>query len=393
MTAKPHQKRATKKLIKKLKKHRLAILSGEPRSGKTISSLSLSKRYKNVLVVTQKSALSDIQTAVSALRLKGVTLTNYHQVKNLAQSLKPFDLVVIDEAHRWVGGYPKVSQLWKDVKAVTKGCDMVFSSGTLTPETYANLFPMLSLSDFNPWPEYQTVRPDWRFNRWFKDYGYPYKIKMGKFDVPKYDRVKEDKIAKCIKKYVVSITRAEGGHTYEATDKLHRVELSKEQTKFAAKLRKKLYVEKKGVLFMGDTPATLGQKLHQISGGFVKGEGDALHTFRENPKIQYIRDNFDPEKTIILSHYRAEQDALSRLFPHTGSTTRNSEGVDYSHFKDMVIYSIGHAGATYEQVRARQMNINRKWPIEVHFLIAGSIDQRVYDIASGKRELNKRWYE
>lgn len=224
-------------------------------------------------------------------------------------------------------------------------------------------------------------------------YGEPYKIRINGFDVPQYDKMHEKKVFKDVKKYVVSITRAEGGHTHEATDKLHRVGLSKKQIEFIESIKRDLYVETKSGLFMGDTPATLGQKLHQVSGGFVKGEDDALLEFKKKPKVKFIKSNFDPEETIILAHFKAEQEYLRRIFPHVGSTTRNSEGVDYSHFKHMVIYSHSHAASTYQQVRQRQANISRKWPIVVNFLIGSDADQHVYDIASGKIKFTKRWYE
>ena len=203
----------------------------------------------------------------------------------------------------------------------------------------------------------------------------------------------EKKIFKDVKKYVVTITRAEAGHRFEAVDKLHRIKLPKEQEKFIKKLKKKLYVEKDDMLFMGDTPAKMGQKLHQVSGGFIKDEEGEVFKFSENPKVEYIKRNWNPETTIILAHFKAEQDYIKSIFPHTGSTTRNSEGVDYSHFENMVIFSHPYASATYQQVRARQMNIKRKTKITVHFLMAGDTDQRVYDIATGKSPYTRRWYE
>lgn len=255
------------------------------------------------------------------------------------------------------------------------------------------MFPILSLSTFSPWKSYNVGRVDWQFNKWFNVYGEPYKRRINGFDVPQYDRMHVDDVFSDIERYIVPITRKEGGHTHEAVDKLHHITLTKKQDNFINKLKKDLFVEKNGELFLADTPATMGQKLHQISGGFVRGDENALHVFKRNPKIEYINANFDPAETVILAFYKAEQEHLAKLYPNVGSTTKQSEGVDYSHFRHMIIYSHGHSGATYEQVRSRQMNVNRKWPIEVHFLIAGEIDQRVYDIASGKAKYTSRWYE
>jgi len=246
---------------------------------------------------------------------------------------------------------------------------------------------MLALSSRSPWKKYAT------FNKWFEEYGYLYTIPINGFDVKKYDRMKTDKIFKDIKGLIVTITREDAGHKYEPVDKLHQITLPKEQRKFQKKMLKQRFVENEAGLFMGDTPASIGQKLHQVGGGFVKGEDDALLKFKKNPKIEYIKKHFDPDQTMILAYYKAEQEELAKHFPHTGSTTKNAEGVDYAHFKNLVIYSHNHASATYQQVRVRQANINRKDEIIVHFLIAGEYDQKVYNIASGKEPYTRRWYE
>ena len=235
---------------------------------------------------------------------------------------------------------------------------------------------MLALSSKSPWRKYAT------FNKWVAKYGDVYTIPINGFDVKKYDRMKTKKIFKDIKKLIVTITREDAGHKYEPVDKLHQIKLPKQQRKFQEKMLKDKYVENEKGLFMGDSTVSCGQKLHQVCGGFVKGEEDALMIFSKNPKVDYIKRHFDEKNTMILAYYKAEQDCIANIFPHTGSTTKNAEGIDYSHFDDLVIYSHNHASATYQQVRVRQANIKRTKPITVHFLIAGEVDLKVYNIAS-----------
>ena len=124
----------------------------------------------------------------------------------------------------------------------------------------------------------------------------------------------------------------------------------------------------------------------------VKCEKDRLLTFKENPKIEYIKKNFDPEKCIILAFFTAEQKLLSEIFPHVGSVTKDAEGVDFSHFETMIIYSMSYAAKSYEQVRVRQCNITkRKSEIVVHFLLCG-IDKKIYDAVSKKKNFTASWY-
>ena len=373
------QKKAAKGLRKKLKRYNMALLSGEPRSGKTLSFLDVLKDYKNPLVISQKNALPGIRKQAAALGVK-VTVTNFHQVKKYVNN---FDIVVIDEAHRWVTGYPKRSTIWGEIREYTKGKPVIFSSGTLTPEGYSGLFNMLALSDHSPWSRYP------RFTLWFEDYGKPYTMKINMIEVKKYDRTQEEKVMKDVRKYTVTITRKESGHVHEATDKLIEVPQSKEQRKIYRRLQKDLIIEKLNLI--ADTPAKMLQKLHQVSGGFVKDEDGNTITLKHNPKMDWLQENMDPENTVVLAKYIAEQEALAEIFPHSGSIKKNAEGVDYSHIRYMVIYSLDFSAATYEQARARQMNIGRDHPVEIIYLMSG-IDKAVYKAVSMKKNFTASWY-
>ena len=374
----PHQIKAAKKLKKKLSRHNLAILAGQPRSGKTISFLEVAKDYRHPLIITQKSAIADIQKHTDAV------VTNYHQVKNLTNI--GFDLVIIDECHRFIANAsPKRSQIWRDIRTLTQDVPIIFSSGTLTPEGYAGLFNMLSLSDYSPWKRFT------RFTQWYQEYGRPYQMQINGLYITKYDRTQEEKILHEIKKYTVSITRKEAGHVHEATDRPVSVPLTRKQQKVLAALDEdQLFADKNGVI-LADTPAKMLTKSHQICGGFVHGESGYLKEFKKKPKISWLQKNIDPDRTIILAHYIEEQKLLASLFPHTGSITKNAEGVNLSHFDRMVIYSMSFSAATYEQVRARQMNFSRKKPIEIIYLLSG-IDAYIYKAVQQKKNFTASWY-
>lgn len=148
-----------------------------------------------------------------------------------------------------------------------------------------------------------------------------------------------------------------------------------------------------------DTAGKLLQKKHQISGGTVKAIDDfdesktKVHIFRNIPKVKYILDNFDIDNTIILSFYIPEQELLAEIFPHVASLGKNSDGVDYSHFEHLIVYSFGFHAVTYEQVRGRQMNFEtRNSDVIMHFLISG-IDEYVYEAVSNKQDFTASWYK
>ena len=242
---------------------------------------------------------------------------------------------------------------------------------------------MLALSNNSPWKRYS------RFTEWFNDgYGKPYSLRIGMHDIAQYDRTNERKVLRNVRKLTVKITRAEAGHIHEAIDEQVEIQLSKKQKKFYKLLEEDRVIPKHDIL--AETPAKLLQKLHQVSGGFVKTE-EGLYEFKTNPKLQWLKENIIPSETIILAHHIAEQKLLAEHFPHTGSITKLAEGVDFSHFKTMVVYSMSFSASTYQQVRARQMNINRKEPITIKYLTAG-IDSYIYKAVQDKKNFTYSWY-
>jgi len=393
----PHQVKASKKIQKKLKKNGVCLLAGQPRSGKTLSFVdAASKLFKKTLIITTKKAMPDI---IAAIKAYGVSdqfdVINYHSCQKL--HMNKYDCIILDECHNYITSYPKRSAIWRNIFEFTKKrLPIIYSSGTPTPEGYAGLYNMFALSFYSPWVKYRS------FNIWHKDYGIAYKKIIG-YDpdtekhkyTPGYDRVKNKKVKKCIKPLTVKITRKEAGHKYEAEDKLHNIPLSKEQLDIVKILdRDRVYIKKKPGkrVILADLAASLPSKKRQVSGGVIKCEKEKLLYIKNNPKIDFIKENFNPDECIILAFFEAEQNMLSEIFPNVGSITSNAEGVDYSHFKSMIIYSMGHAYKTYDQVRSRQLNmIKRKSEVIIHFLICG-IDQDVYNAVSNKQNFTNSWY-
>lgn len=420
MTLEPHQQKASKRLQHRLTRNGIAILSGEPRSGKTLSFVdAIMKSCNHPLIITKKSAHDDVKKQADAINYTGV-ITTFHQVHKISGE---FDGVVIDEAHRFICGYPEFSEIWKKIKPLCKNAIIIFSSGTLTPEGYAGLFPMLALSDNSPWKDLT------QFNHWFEGYsvwkhlptgklrryaigyqptgknerelrfiesitgyGKPYKRNLNGYDVPQYDRMKENKVFNDINHLIVTITRKEAGHKYEAVDKLVHIPLSRRQERMTKLIEERRVIETTKGIIVADSGAKLLSKRHQIAGGFCRGEDNYIHEFKHKPKVDWLMENIDPDNTVILAHHIPEQKMLAKLFPHTGSVTQKSEGVDFSGFETLVIYSMSHSAATYEQVRVRQANRKRETPITVLWLISG-IDELVYRAVKNKENFTLSWYK
>lgn len=385
MKALPHQITKARSIVRKLRLYGLALFAGEVRSGKTAAFILAAEQLGPYIVINKKGAIDGVKKFTE-------NVTNYHQASKLDPIYK---VVILDECHRYITGYPKRSQIWKDIKRICDGADyIIFSSGTPTPESYAMLFNMLALSPDSPWSKYK------KFTDWHKDYGIPYSIKIHDRKIQQYDKVKDQKILKDIEHLKVSMTRVEAGHKFEPTDKLHHIDLNNEQKLIYDVLNKDgMYEISTNYTILADTASKLNQKKHQISGGFVNAVNDLDESETKifnvgTNKVKYIQENFNPNETIILAYYIAEQEYLASLFPNVGSITKNSDGVDYSHFKNMVIYSMGFSAATYQQVIGRQLNfMTRKEEVIVHFLLSG-LDKDVYKaVAKDKKNFTSKWYK
>ena len=358
------------------------VITPTGNSGKTRAFLDASRGHKT-LVVTKKNAMSGIISEANVLNLS-LDVINYHSI----QKLNPddYELIVLDECHLYISqATPKTSTIWKNVVKFTRNRLLIYSSGTPTPETYAGLYHMLALSTYTPFKHK-------RFTLFFKEYGIPSKIYTGTFEVPCYKKTKEDLLLGKIKHLVVKMTRKETGHIHEAKDIDHVVSMNKQQKKLTKKLTDNNIIEKP-VLILADTGVKLLIKLHQIAGGIaVKGEDkDILYLKKTAPKIKYIKENFNVDTTIILCYYKHEQETLAKIFPHTGSVVKMSTGVDLSHYRTMVVYSMAFSSANYEQVKGRLMNIKRKKKIAVHYLLTG-IDNYVLKAVRAKENFTRRWY-
>lgn len=332
--------------------------------------------------------------------------------------------LVVGNCHLYIANAsPKESTTWKKVRVFTEGKNVIYASGTPTAEGYGGLYHMLKLSDHSPFRGYPS------FTMWFNGFsvwqdksntlkaysvnyspsgrnagmkfvkivdgfGIPTKTYLGDKEVPSYKNTQEKKIKSAIKHLVVKLKRVDTGHKFEAKDVKHHLKPNKEQTKLLSKLASDLLVETKQGVILGDTPVKMMQKRHQISSGIaVKCEDDELYQFKkESPKVNFIQKHFDPTTTIILAHYIEEQEYLATIFPHTGSVTKMSSGVDLSHFETMVIFSMAFSAANYEQVRGRLMNVNRKTKIKVHYLLI-DLDGHVYNAVKGKENFTASWFK
>ena len=367
-----HQKRASKQLRKKLSKHGFVIFAAQERFGKTLSFIDVAERgYSHILIVTKKAAISSIQEQMKALgTTKRYDIINYESLHKLPNA--NYDLVVLDEFHQAVCSYPKPSATYKKLLPICKDAEVMLVSATPFPETMSQSFHPLKLGKYPLWDNYPN------FYDWFKQFGIVNTMFIHGRQIKQYHETKPVNLTK----YMVTGTREEAGFKHEPVDKMHTIKLKKRTKKDI-----KTYKEDKVIdeIYPLDSAMAEMNAVYARSGGAVITEDGVI--WKSTEKIDYVTDNFDPTNTAIMCHYKHEQSRLAELFPHVYSSTSHAEGVDLSHFKNLVIYSMSFSTSKFSQRRARQANIKRDSPIIVHFLIADAgLDRHVYDMVAVKNK-------
>jgi len=386
------QRVASKDIREKLSQYGIACLWGEARSGKSRSFLDASRGYKT-LVITEKSAIGGVLSEAKAIGVE-VDCINYQSVHKMTPS--KYNLIVCDESHRFISpSQPKAPITWKAVVKFTKGKYLILASATPTSEGYGGLYYQLALSENTPF-KYT------RFTKFFAVYGIANLKNIGSRLVPSYKDTKVDMIKRDMSHLVVTLTRKDTGHKFESQDVFHDVSMSKKQTKLMSKLDNDSIYCKGEYEILADTGVKFLGKAHQIAGGvgviaepeFVndKPRQQIMYFKKVAPKAQYILDNFYIDDIMVLSYYTFEQKYLAKMFPHTGSITKLSTGVDLSHHKALIIYSMGFSASNYEQVRARLMNVNRDTQMVVHYLVSG-IDNYVLKAVRSKENFTSGWFK
>lgn len=382
----PHQEEISNEALSILREQGIAYLAMEERTGKTLIAILTAEKSaaKNILIVTKKKALDGWQDTLSKYTVsKHFVLVNYHKVNTVAH-LK-FDLIILDESHNYISSYPKPGTIWKELKPICINTPILYSSATPHAQGMQQLFHQLALSSWSPWYKHTS------FYKWFQIYGKPYQIEVGGIMRTQYDRVKEDMVESCVKHLFITKTRAELGFEHEPEDVLHYIELA-DNTKavYNILLKDGIIPLSVGVL-VADNPSKLRTSLHQLEGGTMKIDNN-YYTLGNTEKIDYILKHFgDREDLVLMYNFKQEAIKLAKYFKKALilQATSYAEGVDLHKYSDLVIYSQDYSTARHTQRRARQCNMNRDTPINIHFiLIAKGISSQVYKTVS----VNKKNY-
>lgn len=387
-----HQDKISDIAYNTLKQYMIVYLAMEERTGKTLTSILTAEKCNNVcdiLVITKKKALEGWQDTINKYKpSKNYTVTNYHQAHKLN---KRFDLVIIDEAHEYISGFPKPSSMWKQVAIFTKDVPIIYLSATPSSQSLSMLYHQFKLSSWSPFLKWNT------FSKWFKEFGIEAYTYTPNGKVRDYKKTKKDLVKQYCQHLFISFTRQELGFEFEPEDVLHYVDLTDSTKKLYKQIDTDGYAIVNDTEVVAQTPMEVLLKLHQIEGGTLKFENSYMQ-LPNTEKIDYIKKTFGDTKDIVIFYnYKEELNKLKTHFKNATilQATTYAEGVDLSMFETLIIYSMNFSTAKYTQRRARQANFKRDTPIKVHFLLCKNmISDYVYKcVAINKKNFVDKYYK
>jgi SNF2 family DNA or RNA helicase len=389
-----------------LKEHKIAYLSMEVRTGKTITALHSAQLYgaKKVIFLTKKKAIASIEKDYQGFKPSfSIMVTNYEQLQNFQE--EDFDLIICDESH-CLGQYPIMAERTKLLKNITQGLPIIFLSGTPTPESLSQIFHQLHISSFSPFAEYKN------FYAW-ANAGYVHKKTKYVFNrqLNDYSQANEQMINDKIKHLFLSYTQKEAGFIQSVKELVLKVEMKGSTYALADKIKtRRVHIGKDGQEIIADTEVKLMQKLHQIYSGTVLTESCTAIIF-DTYKADFIKSYFKGKKIAIFYKFKAEFTALLKVFgeqitlsPEEFNETRNKifcsqiqsgrEGINLSTADALVMYNIDFSSVSYQQAKARIQSKDREKECLLYWIFSErGIEEKIYERVIGKQDYTLRWFK
>jgi hypothetical protein len=396
MTLRQYQIDIANQALKILTEKRLVYIAAEVRCGKSLMALETAKLFgaERVLFLTKKKAISSI---VDDYRDFGYTF--YLEVVNDESMHKiegNFDLIIHDEHHRF-GAFPKPGTGTKLFKKMFGAKPMIFLSGTMTPESYSQIYHQFWVSNYSPFKQYTN------FYKWAADFVNIKLKNLGYAKVNDYSDAKYDKIYPIIKPYIITFTQEQSGFTTQVIEHIIPVEMQLVTYNVISRLKRDLVVTSAdGRTILADTSVKLQQKIHQLGSGTIKFE-DGTAKIIDYSKANVIKEKFSDYKIGIFYKYKEELTMLKEVFGDKLTTELDEfnqtdkwiayqylsgrEGINLSKADYLVMFSIDFSATTYFQARDR-MTTKDRLKNEIFWLLSTkTLDTKIY-----KAVMNKKSY-
>jgi hypothetical protein len=403
MELRDYQKEITIKGVEVLNKHKFLYLAMEVRTGKTLTSLSISNLLpvQNLLFITKKKAISSIQDDYNSLSPSyDATIINYESLHKIEE--QKWDMIICDEAHG-MGAFPKPSLRAKLVRSLLliNNPYVILLSGTPTPESYSQMYHQVYGIPNNPFKHHKS------FYKFAHEYIQITQKKIGAFNINDYSDG-SDSIIEEMKPYTIAYTQKEAGFKVETNEEILYVDICNQAKDIIRNLKRDLVVEGRDETILADTGVKLMSKTHQLYSGTVKFESGNSMVICNN-KAEYIRDKFKGQKIAIFYKFKEELNAIKQVFEDTicteledfNSTDKSialqivsgREGISLKLAEALVYYNIDFSATSYWQSRDRMTTKDRKFN-KIYWIFAiGGIEKEIYKSVIKKKDYTLRHFK
>lgn len=401
MELRDYQIDISNKALEILIKYKIVYLAMEVRCGKTLTALETAKLFgaKKVLFLTKKKAINSILSDFKALNYKyDLTVINNESVHLIKHK---YDLVISDEHHR-NGAFPKPNNATKIIKEKFSHLPMIFLSGTPTPESYSQIYHQFWLSNYTPFKDYIN------FYKWAKDYVNVKKKYLGYAEVNDYSDAFQDRIKKLTDKYMITFTQEQAGFETKVNETILEVEMKPIIYNIAKTLKKDKIFQGTNDLILGDTPAKLMSKLHQLySGTCILESGTGI--ILDNSKLKFIDEKFKENKIAIFYKFQMELEMIKDFYGdkvcfdlQTFDTTDKNiacqltsfrEGVSLRNADYLIYLNIDYSAITYLQSKDRMTTIDRKENKVFYVFTKGGIENYIYKSLQNKKSYTLNYFK
>lgn len=393
-----YQKDIATRAVVILKEKNIVYLSCMVRTGKSLMALETAKLYgaNKVLFLTKKKAISSIIGDYNDFNYSKHFSIEVINDESMHKLLGDYDLVIHDEHHRF-GAFPKPGAGTKLFKKMFGAKPMIFLSGTMTPESYSQIYHQFWVSGYSPFKQYVN------FYKWANDYVNVKLKNLGYAKVNDYSDAKYNLIYPIIKPYIITFTQEQSGFTTQVIEHIITVDMQPVTYNVISRLKRDLVVTSlDGRVILADTSVKLQQKIHQLGSGTIKFE-DGSAKIIDYSKANVIKEKFSDYKIGIFYKYKEELTMLKEVFGDKLTTELDEfnqtdkwiayqylsgrEGINLSKADYLVMFSIDFSATTYFQARDR-MTTKDRLKNEIFWLLSTkTLDTKIY-----KAVMNKRSY-
>jgi hypothetical protein len=383
------------KAVEVLKVNKIVYIAAQVRCGKTLMALETAKLFgaNKVLFLTKKKAISSIIGDYNDFNYTQHFALEVMNDESMHKLIDKYDLVVHDESHRF-GSFPKPGVGAKTYKKMFANLPMIFLSGTMSPESYSQIYHQFWVSNHSPFRKYTN------FYKWANEFVKIKKKYLGSHEVNDYSDADREKVMSVIKDYVLTFTQEEAGFESKIEEEILYVDMLPITYSMCNRLKKDLVLEGKEEVILADTPVKLQQKLHQMYSGTVKFEsGNSM--IIDSTKAKFIWSKFSGSKIGIFYKFKEELNVLKEVFKDNLTTdveefdnsrkcialqiVSGREGISLRNAEYLVFYNIDFSATSYWQARDRMTTMDRKFN-KVYWIFArGGLEQHIY-----KQVLNKK---